>query len=255
MARSKAFITGATSGFGLATARLFASRGWDLVITARREAELRSVADELSSAHRIRATPLAFDVRDLAALRRLEKEQPQAFEDVDVLVNNAGLALGDEVLQAGNPEEWDVVIDTNVKGLLYVTRTLLPKMIQRGKGHVVNVGSTAGHWVYKGGAVYNASKFAVRAINEALRHDLNGTGIRVSSVDPGFVRTNFSNVRYRGDAAKAAKVYEGFTPLAAEDVAEAIWWVVSRPGHVNIQQIIMMPTDQAAVGVVHRRPG
>lgn len=251
--RKRIFITGATSGFGLATARLFAARGWDIVLNGRDEAKLRAIATELSQKHRVTATILVFDVRDLAGIQELVAKMPGSFRHIDVLVNNAGLALGTETLQEGDPEEWDVVIDTNVKGLLYVTRAILPGMLERGRGHVVNIGSTAGHWVYRGGAVYAASKHAVRAINEALRLDVHGTGIRVSSVDPGLVETNFSVTRFRGDAEKAKKVYEGMMPLSAEDVAETIAWVVERPAHVNVQEVILMPTDQASVRDVHRR--
>ncbi|HLE46709.1 MAG TPA: SDR family NAD(P)-dependent oxidoreductase [Candidatus Thermoplasmatota archaeon] len=252
MTGETAFITGATSGFGLATARLFASKGWDLVITSRRKKELEAVAKEIEGQHKVHATPLVFDVRDRSAIKKLQAKRPEAF-DVDVLVNNAGLALGTETLQDGNPEEWDVVIDTNVKGLLYVTRAVLPNMLKRGRGHIVNIGSTAGHWTYKGGAVYCASKHAVKAIHESLRLDIHGSGVRVSSIDAGLVETNFSVVRFRGDKEKAKKVYEGLTPLSPDDIAETIWWTVSRPPHVNIHEIILMPTDQASVRDVHRR--
>lgn len=253
MTAKKIFITGATSGFGLATARLFASKGWELVITARREKELRDIATELAKNHRVKVTILVFDVRDLAGLRKLQSTHADAFRDVDVLVNNAGLALGTESLQEGAPEDWDTVFDTNVKGLLYVTRAILPAMIARRSGHIVNIGSTAGHWVYKGGAVYCASKHAERALHEGLRLDIHGTGIRATSIDPGLVETNFSLVRFKGDREKAKKPYEGMTPLTAEDIAEAVWWAVDRPPHVNIHEIILMPTDQASVRDVHRR--
>lgn len=252
-ARKRIFITGATSGFGLATAQLFASKGWDVILNGRDEPKLRAIATELSQKHRITATILVFDVRDLEGIRELSQKMAGSFRHVDVLVNNAGLALGTETLQDGDPEEWDVVIDTNVKGLLYVTRALLPGMLERGRGHVVNIGSTAGHWVYRGGAVYAASKHAVKAITEALRLDVHGSGIRVSSIDPGLVETNFSITRFRGDAERAKKVYEGMTPLTAQDIAETIWWVVDRPPHVNVQEIILTPTDQASVRDVHRR--
>jgi serine 3-dehydrogenase len=247
------FITGATSGFGLATAELFASKGWNLVLTGRRQDALRMIATRLAKEHRVKATILVFDVRDLGGIRKLQASHPQAFTDVDVLVNNAGLARGVEPLQEGNPEEWDEVIDTNVKGMLYMIRALLPGMVSRGQGHIVNIGSTAGHWVYRGGAVYCATKHAEKAINEALRLDIHGTGVRVSSIDAGMVSTNFSVTRFRGDEDRAKKVYEGMTPLKPEDIADTIWWTVSRPPHVNIQEIILMPTDQASVRDVHRR--
>ncbi|MBI2077900.1 MAG: SDR family NAD(P)-dependent oxidoreductase [Euryarchaeota archaeon] len=252
MASNTILITGATSGFGLSTARLFASKGWDVVVTSRRKKEITAVAKELEAKHGVKATPLVFDVRDLKLIRSLQAKKAELF-DVDVLVNNAGLALGTETLQEGDPEEWDVVIDTNVKGLLYVTRAVLPNMLKRGRGHIVNIGSTAGHWTYKGGAVYCASKHAVKAIHEALRLDIHGSGVRVSSIDAGLVETNFSVTRFRGDREKAKKVYEGLTPLSPDDIADAIWWTVSRPPHVNIHEIILMPTDQASVRDVHRR--
>lgn len=253
VAEQTVFITGATSGFGLATAELFASKGWNLVLTGRRQDALRNIATRLAKEHRVKATILVFDVRDLAGIRKLQASHPQAFTEVDVLVNNAGLARGVEPLHEGNPEEWDEVIDTNVKGMLYMIRAVLPSMVERGRGHIVNIGSTAGHWVYRGGAVYCASKHAERAINEALRLDVHGTGVRVSSIDAGMVETNFSLNRFRGDAEKARKVYEGMTPLKPADIAETIWWTVTRPAHVNIQEIILMPTDQAGVRDVHRR--
>lgn len=251
--RNRVFITGATSGFGLATARLFASKGWDLVLNGRKPDRLEAIAKELSQTHEVTCTILVFDVRDLDGIRELQRSNPGAFKQIDVLVNNAGLAIGSETLQEGNPEEWDEVVDTNVKGVLYMVRAVLPAMLERGSGHIVNIGSTAGHWVYRGGAVYNATKHAVRALTEALRLDVHGSGIRVSEIDPGLVETNFSLTRFRGDAEKAKKVYEGLTPLSADDIAECIWWVVSRPPHVNIQEIILMPTDQASPRDVHRR--
>lgn len=251
--RKKVFITGATSGFGLATARLFAAQKWDLVITARREKELKSIATSLSRKHKVNVKALAFDVSDAKALASVQSRNPGAFERVEVLVNNAGLALGVDPIQQGVPADWDEMIDVNIKGLLYVTRAVLPAMIKRGRGHVVNIGSTAGHWVYRGGAVYCATKHAVRAINDALRLDVLGSGVRVTSIDPGLVQTNFSVVRFKGDTEKAKQPYEGMTPLTPEDIADTIWWCVDRPAHVNIHEVILMPTDQASVRDVHRR--
>ena len=172
---------------------------------------------------------------------------------LDILVNNAGLALALEPIQAGNPADWDQMIDTNVKGLLYVTRTVLPGMVERGRGHVVNVGSVAGHQTYAGGAVYSATKYAVRAISDALRYDVLGTGVRVSNVEPGLAETEFSEVRFKGDRSRAKSVYEGLTPLRAEDVADAVVWCLTRPPHVNIQSVLILPTDQASAHAVHRR--
>jgi serine 3-dehydrogenase len=247
------FITGATSGFGLATAELFAANGWNLVLAGRRQDVLRTLATRLAKQHRVKATILVYDVRDLAGIRQLKETHPQAFEDVDVLVNNAGLAKGVETIQDGDPAEWDEVIDTNVKGMLYMLRAVLPPMLSKGRGHIINIGSTAGHWVYKGGAVYCATKHAEKAINEALRLDVHGSGLRVTSIDPGMVETNFSVTRFRGDVERAKKVYEGMKPLTPEDIADTIWWVVNRPAHVNVQEIILMPTDQASVRDVNRR--
>jgi serine 3-dehydrogenase len=246
-----AFITGASSGIGEATARALASRGYHLTLLARREGRLRALADELARAHGTRTRVVALDVRDADGLARLVKAEPHLFEP-DVLVNNAGLARGTEPLQEGNPDEWDEVIDTNVKAVLRLTRLCLPAMLRRGSGHVVFLGSTAGHWVYPGGAVYCASKHAVRAIMEGLRMDVHGSGVRVTSIDPGLVETEFSEVRFRGDAERAAKVYQGFQPLTPQDIAETIAWCVERPPHVNIQDLVLTPTAQASVTMVKR---
>lgn len=252
---ARIFITGASSGIGLATADLFAAHGWRLVLNARRREKLEQAAKQIRARHRVDVDEVPFDVSDRSGLEAAVAEHPEAFRDVDVLVNNAGLAYGLDPLQEARPEEFDEPIDVNVKGLLYVTRAILPDMVRRGRGHVVNLGSTAGHWVYRGGAVYCATKHAVRAITEGLRLDVHGTGVRVSSVDPGIVDgTNFSVVRFRGDADRARKVYEGLQPLTPRDIAETIWWVVDRPPHVNIQEVILTPTDQASVRDVHRRP-
>jgi NADP-dependent 3-hydroxy acid dehydrogenase YdfG len=249
-----AFITGASSGIGAATARAFAAAGYRLTLVGRRAERLDALADRLHEAHGTRSTVVPFDLRDKASLAMLQQSHPEMFEPVDVLVNNAGLARGTEPLQEGDPDEWDEVIDTNVKALLRVTRAVVPGMVKRGAGHVVNLGSVAGRHVYPGGAVYCASKHAVRAINEGLRMDLHGTGVRVTTVDPGMVETEFSEVRFRGDAGRAAKVYQGFQPLAPEDVAEAILWCVQRPAHVNVQEVVLYPTAQSAVGMVKRAP-
>lgn len=235
-------ITGATSGIGLATARLFHKAGARLALVGRREDRLEALRKEFPD-----ALVVAWDVRDAAGLARVPTQ------DVDVLVNNAGLALGTEPIHEGNPDEWDVVLDTNVKGLLRLTRAVLPGMLRRGRGHVVNLGSTAGRLVYPGGAVYCASKFAVRAISEGIRMDVHGSGIRVTNVEPGLVETEFSDVRFRGDRERAAKVYQGYQPLAPEDVAETILWCVQRPPHVNVQELVLYPTAQATVGMLAKR--
>jgi 3-hydroxy acid dehydrogenase / malonic semialdehyde reductase len=251
MEQQTAFITGATSGIGAATARVLAKAGYRLVLLGRRTERLAALAAELRDAHRAPVEAVELDVRDKDGLARLQRERPHLF-DVDVLVNNAGLARGTEPLQEGNPDDWDEVLDTNVKGLLRVTRAVVPGMARRGRGHVVNLGSVAGRWVYPGGAVYCASKHAVRAINEGLRMDLHGSGVRVTTIDPGLVETEFSVVRFRGDSERAAKVYQGLQPLTPEDVAETILWCLSRPPHVNVQEVVLYPTAQASPTMVKR---
>lgn len=247
-------MTGATSGFGESIARALARAGASVAITGRRGHRLASLAEEIRSKHGIPVLPLVFDVRDRAAVSHaLDREELRS--RLDIVVNNAGLALALDPVSTGDPDDWDQMIDTNVKGLLYVTRAILPGMVERGRGHVVNIGSVAGHLVYPGGAVYSATKFAVRAISDALRHDLLGTGVRVTNVEPGLAETEFSLVRFKGDAAKAKAVYEGTKPLRGEDVADAVLWAVTRPQHVNVQSILLMPTDQAGAGTgaLHRR--
>lgn len=252
MARGRAFVTGASAGIGAATARAFAAAQYDLTLVARRAERLDALADELRGAHGVGVTVLPMDVRDASALRMAQAADPQLFEGVDVLVNNAGLALGTEALHEGDPDEWDVVLDTNVRALLRFTRAILPGMVRRGRGHVVNLGSVAGRWTYAGGAVYCASKFAVRALSEGIRMDVHGSGVRVTNVEPGLVATEFSEVRFRGDKPRAAKVYEGVDTLLPEDVAETILWCVERPARVNVQELVLYPTAQAAVGMVKR---
>lgn len=246
--RKLAFITGATSGIGAACARAFAIAGYDLVLTGRRDDRLIELEDTLRE-HGGAVTGIPFDIRDKDALRLAALSHPHLFENVDVLVNNAGLARGTEPLHEGDPDEWDEVIDTNVKALLRVTRTILPHMVTRKTGHVVNLGSVAGRWTYPGGAVYCASKFAVRAISEGIRYDVQGSGVRVTNIEPGMVETEFSAVRFRGDTDRARKVYDGFEPLSAGDIAETILWCVQRPAHVNVQELVIYPTAQA--GVTH----
>jgi NADP-dependent 3-hydroxy acid dehydrogenase YdfG len=247
-----ALVTGATSGFGLATARALAAGGCHVAITGRREDRLRVTGAEIASAHKVEVLPLRFDVRDLAQVRSALEGAKGLLGRLDILVNNAGLALALDPLQSGDPADWDQMIDTNVKGLLYVSRAVLPGMVERGRGHVVNIGSVAGHQTYAGGAVYSATKYAVRAITDALRYDVLGKGIRVSNVEPGLAETEFSEVRFKGDRSRAKTVYEGMTALRAEDVADAVLWCVTRPPHVNVQSVLIMPTDQASAHAVHR---
>jgi NADP-dependent 3-hydroxy acid dehydrogenase YdfG len=248
-----ALVTGATSGFGLATARALAAEGCHVAITGRREDRLKAAAAEIAGTYKVETVALRFDVRDLGEVRTALEGAKGLLGKLDILVNNAGLALALDPLQAGDPADWDQMIDTNVKGLLYVSRTVLPGMVERGRGHVVNVGSVAGHQTYAGGAVYSATKYAVRAITDALRYDVLGKGIRVSNVEPGLAETEFSEVRFKGDASKAKTVYEGMTALSAEDVAEAVVWCLTRPAHVNVQSVLILPTDQASAHAVNRR--
>jgi len=249
-------VTGATSGFGEAIARALAREGASVAITGRRGDRLAAVAEEIRTQHGVEVLTLVFDVRERDAVSRELTKAGGLLSKLDIVVNNAGLALALEPVTTGNPDDWDQMLDTNVKGLLYVTRMVLPGMVERGHGHVVNIGSVAGHTVYPGGAVYSASKFAVRAISDSLRWDVLGTGVRITNVEPGLAETEFSLVRFKGDAPKAKAVYEGMEPLRAEDVADAVVWAVTRPQHVNVQSILLMPTDQAGAGTggVHRRP-
>jgi serine 3-dehydrogenase len=249
----RAFITGASSGIGRACARLLAGAGCDLVLLARRGPRLAELAGELRRAGGGRIEALAADVRDNAQLTKLREREPRLFDEVDILLNNAGKAKGFDPVHEGRLAHWEEMIDTNLRGLLYVTRLVLPGMVRRGAGHVINVGSVAGHWVYPKGAVYCATKYAVRAFSEGLRQDLLGSGVRVTEIAPGLVETEFAEVRFDGDGARAKEVYRGMTPLSAEDVAQAVLWCMQRPAHVNVQSLVLFPTDQASVTNVHRR--
>jgi len=241
-------VTGASSGIGRACAEAFAAEGARLVLAARRRDRLRELADQLDV-----DTHLAeMDVRDRAAVEGAISALPAQWAAVDVLVNSAGLAAGMEPLQDGDPDNWDRMIDTNVKGLLYVTRAILPGMITRGRGHVINIGSVAGHETYPNGAVYCASKAAVDRITNGLRMDVVGTGVKVSTVDPGLVETEFSTVRFGGDAERAASVYDGLDPLTGADVAEAVVWVASRPRHVQVAEVVVLAAAQGSATLVHR---
>ena len=236
------FVTGATAGFGAAIARRFVAAGHRVVAAGRRRERLDELKAELGDA----VHPLVLDVTDRAAVEAVGSSLPEDFSGIDVLVNNAGLALGLEPAQAANLDDWDTMIDTNVKGLTYMTRAMLPGMIERGRGHVVNLGSVAAHFPYPGGNVYGATKAFVEQFTLNLRADLLGTPVRVSVVEPGLCGgTEFSNVRFKGDDAKASKVYDGTQPLTADDVAEAVFWVTTLPAHVNINSVQMMPVCQA----------
>ncbi len=245
-------ITGATSGIGLAIADQFAASGSNLILTGRRRERLLSIKDELETRHNVQVRIFDFDIRI--------RNSCQAFVDqlgddrVDILVNNAGLARGTESIDQALVDDWEEMIDTNVKGLLYMSRLILPRMREQNSGHVLNIGSIAGHEAYRGGSVYCASKHAVTAINAAMKMDLTGTDIRVSMISPGLVNTEFSNVRFHGDADKAASVYKGMQPLVAEDIADIALFIVTRPKHVDIMDVLVYPTAQSSAYLVHREP-
>jgi 3-hydroxy acid dehydrogenase / malonic semialdehyde reductase len=248
-----ALVTGASSGIGEACAAALAREGCRLVLAARRGDRLARLASELAAAHGTACLAVELDVRDRAAVDAALRGLPAGWAEVDLLVNNAGLSRGLEKLPAADPVDYEEMIDTNIKGLLWVTQAIVPGMVARDRGHVVNIGSIAGHQVYAGGSVYCGSKHAVRAITQGLRIDLLGTRVRVSAVDPGMGETEFSLVRFHGDAPRAAQVYTQFPPLTAADVADAVVWCATRPAHVNVAEVVLMPTDQAAVYASHPR--
>lgn len=246
------FITGASSGIGEGCARKCAALGANLILAARRMERLLALSEELTGAHGVAVLCRQLDVRDREDVAQYVRELKEKGIVPDVLINNAGLAAGMGKLHEGSFEDWDRMMDTNVKGLLNVSRAVIPLMVEKNRGHVVNVGSIAGHQVYPGGNVYNASKFAVRALSEGMNVDLLGTDIRVSMVSPGAVRTEFSDIRFHGDRKKADRVYEGYTPLSGEDVAECILFIINAPEHVSVQNLIVTPTAQRNVYSVHR---
>lgn len=246
--KKQALITGATSGIGRATALRLAAEGYDITATGRRAERLETLRREIEAAGG-RCTALVFDVRSEAEVRKFLSP----LERVDLLINNAGLAAGLEHIDQGDTADWDAMIDTNVKGLLYVTRIVSEKMVAAGAGHIVNIGSIAGTEPYENGAVYCASKHAVHAISQAMRADLLASGIKVSEIRPGMVETEFSLVRFHGDSARADKTYDGVTPLTGADVAEAIAWIVQLPAHMNVNDIVLMPAQQAGAYYTHRK--
>ena len=246
-----AVITGATSGIGESCARLFAERGANLILLARREERLNALREALSGTG-VDVSVRVHDVRDRVLADELAADLRTRGVLPDILLNNAGLARGFATIQEGDIEDWEEMIDTNVKGLLYMTRAILPLMVERDRGHVINIGSIAGRWVYPAGNVYNATKFAVHALNEAMSIDLVGTNIRVSSIDPGAVETEFALVRFHGDEERAKKIYQGYTPLTPDDVADAVCYVANAPPHVNVLQLVMMCTDQRSATVFHK---
>ena len=245
-----ALITGATSGIGMATARLLAKNGIKTIICGRREDRLKALSKELSEFTHVHT--LNFDVRSRSEVSAAIKSLPKEFSKIDILINNAGNAHGMDTIDEGNPDDWDAMFDINVKGLLYVTKAILPAMISRESGHIINIGSTAGKEVYPKGNVYCASKHAVDALNQGIRMDLNGKGIKVGAINPGLVETEFSEVRFKGDSERAEKVYQGYTPLKPEDIADIIWFAVTRPPHVNIADLTVMCLDQASSTIVNK---
>ncbi len=247
------FITGASSGIGKSAAMKFAGLGADLLVCARRLDRLNDLKQQISSKFKVNVYAFDLDVRSQHKVEQTLTTLPAEWRHISVLVNNAGLSRGLDTIQEGNISDWDEMIDTNVKGLLYVSRVVIPWMLQWHEGHIVNIGSVAGHWVYPKGNVYNASKYAVNALSQGMKMDLLGTPLRVTSVDPGLVETEFSVVRFHGDAEKASAVYKGMTPLTPDDVADAIVWAATRPAHVNVSEIILMPVEQASPTMVHRK--
>lgn len=245
-----ALITGATSGIGKATAALFAENGIHLILCGRRQERLNELQSTLGSKTKIHT--LNFDVRDKEAVANAIGSLPEDFSNIDILINNAGNAHGLDTIDEGSLEDWDAMLDINVKGLLYVSKSVISKMIAKKTGHIINIGSTAGKEVYLKGNVYCASKHAVDAINQGMRMDLNAHGIRVGAVNPGFVETEFSDVRFKGDEARAENVYKGFQALKAEDIADIIHFVITRPYHVNIADLVVMPTAQASATILKR---
>lgn len=248
----RALITGASSGIGQATAEKLAEAGVNLILLARREDRLQKIKAALEKRFKIQVTVAAVDIQSAEKINEFVKLNRSLLEETNILINNAGLAKGTDKLMDGKTADWDIMIDTNVKGLLYITRALLPFMIAAKSGHIVNMGSVSGRWVYPGGGVYCASKFAVRAISEGLRLDLLGTPLRVTNIEPGMVETEFSEVRLQS-VERAKAVYKNMTPLSPGDIADTILWCLQRPKHVNIQELVIYPTDQAAVQTVHRR--
>lgn len=243
-------VTGATSGIGEACAKLFAAEGARLILLARRGELLEKLKKECGK------DDIMTGVVDVSKRKQVEAffdDLPEKWKEIDLLVNNAGLGLGLDKLHEADPDDWDRMIDTNVKGLLYVSRAVLPGMVRRDSGHVINIGSIAGRELYPGGNVYCATKFAVRALTRALKIDLLGTKIRVTTIDPGMVETGFSDVRFKGDSARAKKVYEGMTPLTGEDIADAVHWCATRPARFNVLEMVVIPTDQSSATHVHRK--
>ena len=247
-----ALITGATSGIGEAIARRFAQEKFALILTGRRNDRLETIRKDLVYHYDTKVHTLCFDVRDYQQVEMAINSLPDEWKTIDILVNNAGLAAGLDPIHTASLSDWEQMIDTNIKGLLYVTRVVSPGMVARKSGHIINIGSIAGKTIYPNGSVYCATKHAVKALSAGMRMDFLPYGIRVTEVCPGAVDTEFSLVRFKGDQQRADKVYQGFTPLIAEDIAEAVFYAISQPPHVNIQDLLIMPTAQADVTMIHR---
>lgn len=244
------FITGATSGVGRASAKIFAQNNYKLILCGRRKDRLKELKEKLGANTGVEY--LVFDVRHKEEVFNQVDSLSPEFKKIDILINNAGNAHGFDTIDEGSLDDWDAMIDINVKGLLYVSKAIIPGMVERKSGHIINIGSVAGKEVYAKGNVYCASKFAVDAISQGMRIDLNVKGIKVSEVNPGAIDTEFSTVRFKGDKGKADKVYEGFKPLMAEDIADIIYFVATRPSHVNIAETLVLPTAQASVSIINR---
>ena len=244
-------ITGATSGIGLAAAKKLANDENQLILCGRRQQKLDEISKELSAITNVLS--LCFNVSDKNEVNKILKNLPREFSSIDILINNAGNAHGLDTIQEGSLEDWDNMIDSNVKGLLYVSRVIMPKMIENQNGHIINIGSLAGREVYEKGNIYCATKHAVNAISKAMRIDLNKTGIKVSEINPGLVETDFSNVRFKGDSDRAEKVYQGYKALQADDIADIIEFVINRPSHVNIADILVLPQAQATSSIIDKK--
>ena len=251
--RKIALITGATSGIGAAVAHALAKEKYDLIITGRRGDSLTNIAKRLGDKYGIQVLPLNFDVRNQADVEKYLGNLPKEWQNIDVLVNNAGLAVGLDPIYNGVVDDWERMIDTNIKGLLYVSKVVSALMAERGKGHIINIGSIAGKSVYPNGNVYCATKYAVDAISKGMMMDLNDKNIKVSQVCPGAVETEFSEVRFKGDSERAANVYKGFVPLKADDVADVIRYMVTAPEHVNLADVVILPAAQAAATMIHKK--
>jgi NADP-dependent 3-hydroxy acid dehydrogenase YdfG len=245
-------ITGATSGIGRSSAYVFAKNGYNLIITGRREDKLNEISEELTSKFGVKVLPLSFDIRDNEAVKTAIQSLPLEWLNINILINNAGLAVGLNAMQDGDVDDWERMIDTNVKGLLYMSRAVLPLLVKQNRGHVINIGSIAGKEVYPNGNVYCATKYAVDALSKSMRIDLVKHNIKVTQIAPGAIETEFSFVRFKGDKAKADSIYDGYQPLLPDDVADVIYYTTTLPPHVNINDLVLMPTAQASATVFNK---